>query len=294
MKHIQSWSEFFSALGIVCSEVSSNKNALCLDNIPGAPIFVCVSKAEDLQKLHTKARTKSDEMGRLMVLGLPLNHPGTIARLPGDIILPSVKVYAGHVGSTFSLSGHRIENSFLVALKKEVTKVIENGSKVKTPLCDWLLKLADSSWPYGKPSSKQQLDSLLALVAKNPAVIGHIRSRQLSYGRGCGDGLLLASDDVVLQTNQLNQRIHANDFRFISLENEVANTQSSRHRIQAVVSNAYLSVMAKAYPTTAVEIGAGACIGASVIGQLPVAEDKPVAKQQVSTSPSTEKIKVVA
>ena len=61
--------------------------------------------------------------------------------------MPKVRVYAGHSGSTFSMSGHKIESDLLTSLKKEVSTVIAKGTKEKTPLVDWLLTLAGQAGP---------------------------------------------------------------------------------------------------------------------------------------------------
>ena len=268
MKALKHWKEYFNNLGIAAQSVDSNANALSLTGLAGAPVFRAVETRAELDALHTSARSKSDDIGRLLILGLPFSNPGSVATFPGDLVVPRCRVYAGHVATTFSLTGHRIENAFSKAVKLEVSKVIEDGPKTKTPLCDWLLNVVGSSWPYGKPSSKEQLDSLIALAAKDPTTIGHVRARQLSFGRGCADALLLPTASVTLPNNDLNQRVNQADYRLISLEEELAQISPARHRIYSVMSNAFLSALAAHDPAAAQELGCNSLVGASALGQF--------------------------
>ncbi len=113
MKALKQWAEFFTSLGVSCTPVPDNDKAITLNNLAGAPLFRAVKNYSELADLHTKARQKSAQMERLLILGLPFHHPGATVRLPGDITLPTCRVYGGHAGSAFSLSGHRIECPFL-------------------------------------------------------------------------------------------------------------------------------------------------------------------------------------
>ncbi len=265
MKH---WRSYFSNLGITATSVESNPNALSLTGLAGAPVFRAVETRAELDALHTSARSKSNDIGQLLILGLPFTNPGSVATMPGDIVMPRCRVYAGHVATTFSLTGHRVENAFSKAVKLEVSRIIAEGPKTKTPLCDWLLSVVGSSWPYGKPSSKEQLDSLIALAAKDPNTIGHIRARQLSFGRGCADALLLPTKSVTLPNNDLNQQVKQADYRFISLEEEMAQISPARHRIYSVMSHAFLSALAEHDPASAQELGCNSLVGSSALGQF--------------------------
>lgn len=268
MRTLEHWLAYFNSLGLVTSKLACNGNAVTIDNLPGAPVFRAVQNRAELDALHTKARSISAEMKKLLILGLPFDNPASIAHIGGDLPLPICRVYGGHISSSFPLHGHHVENQFSLGLKKEVSAIIEHGTKVKTPLCSWLLQMASDSWPYGLPSSKEQLDSLLGLVARNPERIGHVRSRQLSYGRGCADGLLLPIDSVVLPTNSLSFVINANDYRFISLEKETKESSTARHRVYALHSNAFLNVLAEVNPRFAQELGCNSTVGGSTLGQF--------------------------
>ena len=293
MTALEHWKSFFNAVGITASAVESNAGLLSLDGLAGAPVFRAVETRAELDSLHTKAREKSHQLKRLLILGMPFDNPGSIACMPGDLVLPRCRVYAGHIASSFSLSGHKIENAFSQALKLEVTAVIENGPKTKTPICDWLLNIAGPSWVYGTPSSKEQLDSLIAIAAKDPAVVGHVRSRQLSFGRGCSDALLLPTADVALNTNHVSQQINQADFRFISMEHELPKTNPARHRIYTVISNAFLNAAATHVPSFAQELGCGSFVGSSSLGQFPkVAKATESKKQSRSKSKQTQDLKL--
>jgi len=268
MKTLEHWTNYLNSLGLATSAIACNGNAVSIDNLPGAPVFRAVQNRAELDALHTKARDISASMKRLLILGLPFDNPATLTNLIGDLPIPMCRVYGGHIASSFSLSGHQIENQFSIGLKKEVTAIIERGPKIKTPLCDWLVALAADSWPYGLPSSKEQLDSLLALVARDVERIGHVRSRQLSYGRGCADALLLPTTTVVLPSNSLEFQIHSNDYRFISLEKELNEVTSARHRVYALHSNAFLNVLAEVNPRYAQELGCNTTIGGSTLGNF--------------------------
>jgi len=266
MKGIQQWQKLFSAYGIAYEKISSNENAITLTGLAGAPVFRAVDTYKELESLHTKARSKADQMERLLVLGLPLDNVGSVATLPGDLKLPTCRVYGGNAASTFSLSGHRIVNDLLTSLKKETMDVISNGTKVKAPLLNWLIKLAGKQWPYGLPSSLSQLDGLLGLVARDTSLIGHVRARQLSFGRGCSNAVLLPTPNVVLNNNGLNQTVAAADFRFFDLTNELNHKEASRHRIYAQYCNRYLNVLQEIDSGFAESIGAGIALGSSVLG----------------------------
>lgn len=287
MKALEHWKSFFSELNIAALPVESNAGLLSLNGLAGVPVFKAVESRAELDSLHTKAREKSHNLGRLLILGLPFDNPGSIACLPGDMVVPRCRVYAGHIATSFSLSGHKVENSFSTAIKLEVSRVIEQGPKTKTPLCDWLLGIAGPSWVYGTPSSKEQLDSLIAIAAKDPTVVGHMRARQLSFGRGCSDALLLPTDNVELSSNKLKQSINQADFRFISMEHELPNSKPVRHRVYSVISNAFLNAVAQHVPNVAQELGCGSYVGASAIGSFP----KVTANQEttpMNTSAATE------
>lgn len=269
MKQLNEWTHLFTRMGLTFEAVKSNPSAVTLTNVPGAPVFKVVASCAELNNLHSKAREKSQEMGRILVVALPLNHVQTVAAMPGSLYLPKVRVYGGHAGSTFSLSGHKIESTLLTSLKKEVSSVIANGTKVKTPLISWLLKLAGTSWPYGVPSSVQQLDSLLQLVSRDVQRIGHARVRELSFGRGCGESLLLPMEGVVLSNNGFNNAVTPADFRFISMAIEHSNHSSARQRIHAQYSDAYLSTVAEFDEDFAESLGCNALIGTSQVGSKP-------------------------
>ena len=288
MKALEQWKHLFDAYGITYEKIESNSNAVTLTGMAGAPVFRAVETQAQLSELHTKARQKSEEMGRLLVLGLPLTHRASSISLPGGISLPTCRAYGGNSGSTFSLSGHKIEPDFLVQLKKEVLAVMSNGTKVKTPLLDWLQKLAGNSWPYGTPAGLTQLDSLLGLIARDTKLIGHVRTRQLSFGRGCGDAMILPIESVVLKNNNLNQAIASADLRFIGLESEMGFERAARQRIHAQFTDKYLTVMNEIDPKISIELGCEQQLGASVLGKLKVTADavKPKTKQKVAVNPS--------
>ena len=267
MNALHDWKIYFNSLGITCQEIPSNPSAVQLTNIAGSPIFRGVETIEELDDLHTKARQKSSEMRRLLVLGLPFKHPQSLARLPGNILLPVCRVYGGHVGDTFSTSGHLIESEFLKNIKQEVLGVINNGTGFKTPLCDWVMKLLGSSWRYGTPSSLQQLDSMLGLLSSDIKSIGHVRARQLSFGRGSGEALMLPLSTVVLPHNGLDQNIEASDMRFISLEAEMKQSSAARSRLHPVYSDKYLTATSGIDIQYSRKVGCGAQMGASVLGQ---------------------------
>ena len=271
MKGIEQWQKLFSAYGISYEKISSNDNAVTLTGLAGAPVFRAVNTYQEFEDLHTKARQKADQMGRLLVLGLPLDSVGSIATLPGDMRLPTCRVYGGNAASTFSLSGHKIVNDLLVSLKKETMSVISNGTKVKAPLLNWLIKLAGKQWPYGLPSSLSQLDGLLGLVARDTSLIGHVRARQLSFGRGCPSAVLLPTPNVVLNNNGLNQSVAPADFRFFDLTHEYQIKESSRQRVYAQYCDRYLNVLQEINPIFAQSIGAGCALGSSVLGSNKVA-----------------------
>ena len=268
MTAIDQWKRYLDFLGITWTALESNNKAVQLTGIAGAPIIRGVKDRQELNELHTSARQKSSEMQRLLLLALPLDNISSQIVLPGDIVLPKTRVYAGHISDTFSLSGHLIQSKFLTAIKKEVSRVISEGTKESTPLCDWALKMLGRSWVYGKPSSNSQLDSLLGLLAKDPAIIGHVRSRQLSYGRGAGDAVLLPIKGVKLPTNKLDQKIEQCDYRLISLEHEMGQYDSSRARVHAVLSHQYLSALSVDDKHLATELGCQSDVGYSRIGKI--------------------------
>lgn len=267
MAAIDDWKSYFDLVGIGHWPVDSNPNAVQLINLAGTPIFRGVDSTIELNELHTKARQKSSEMKRLLVLGLPFSNPQTITTLPGNIVLPRCRVYGGHIGDTFSTTGHLIESEFLRNIKKEVLMVMSHGTKVKTPLCSWAIKLLKTNWVYGTPSSLAQLDTLLGLLITEVNSIGHVRSRQLSFGRGCGDAMLLPRPGLVLPNNSLDQVIESQDFRFIGLEAEIKHYNSARTRIHPTMSDKYLQVLSK---QEAIDAGAHTSIGASVLGKRKV------------------------
>ena len=266
MKTLDHWTTYFNSIGLATSTLACNGNAVTIDNLLGAPVFRAVQNRAELDALHTKARGLSTEMKKVLILGLPFDNPASITHLGGDLPLPICRVYGGHTSASFNLHGHQIENDFSIGLKKEVTAIIERGAKVKTPLCDWLLLMASDSWPYGLPSSKEQLDSLLALVARNAERIGHVRSRQLSYGRGCADAVLLPFTSVQLPSHSLDFKINANDYRLISLEKEAKECTTARHRVYALHANKFLNVLAQVNPRFAQELGCGSTVGGSTLG----------------------------
>ena len=279
MKQLNEWTQLFEAMGLTFEPIKSNKSACTLTNIAGAPVFKLVNSYAELSELHSKARAKSHEMNRLLVVAMPLNNIQSVASVPGSLVLPKVRVYGGHAGSTFSLSGHKIQSTLLTSLKKEVSNVISNGTKVKTPLINWLLKLAGNSWPYGVPSSVEQLDSLLQLVSRDVSKIGHARVRELSFGRGCGEALLLPMDGVLLPNNGFNNTVAAADFRFISLAEEMNNQTSARQRIHAQLSHQFVSSVAEVDQEFAENLGCDAFLGTSTIGHA--STEAPVATKSI-------------
>ena len=292
MEALKGWTSYFDALNISWEAIDSNPNAISITGIVGAPLFRTVETVAALNDLHSKARKKSAEVGRLIAVALPIDHPLSVASFPGEVLIPKCRVYAGHSGSTFSLSGHLVQSEFLTTLKKEVTAIISNGTKVKTPLFDWLLKLAGTSWVYGKPSSLSQLDSLIALVVRDPSRVGHVRTRQFSFGRGCSDAMLLPVPGVVLKNNRLDQRIDRSDFRFIGLETEIRQTESARQRIHAQFSHTFLTTLAAVNPDVAEELNSGSDIGASRLGPPINKELKQEIIADVATKASIEKAMV--
>ncbi len=281
MKQLNLWTHLLGEMGLTFEPIKSNQSACTLTNVAGAPVFKVVTSYAELNEIHSKARTKSHEMGRLLVVAMPLNHVQSVAAVPGSLVLPKVRVYGGHAGSTYSLSGHKIQSTLLTSLKKEVSNVIANGTKVKTPLVNWLLKLAGSSWPYGVPSSVEQLDSLLQLVCRDVSKIGHARVRELSFGRGCGEALLLPMDGVVLPNNGFSNGISAADFRFISLAEEMSNQSSARQRIHAQLSHQFVSTLAQFDETFAEALGCNAFLGTSKVGVTPA--EVPAGTKQMKT-----------
>ena len=265
---LERWTQWFNAIGVAWKTVESNQKALSLVGLTGSPLFRVVDSLSEANELHAKARQKSEEMQRLLVIALPFEHPFAMATLPGEIVMPKFRVYSGHIASKFNLAGHKTESVFLTEVKKEVLNVMSNGIKAKTPLCDWLVKLAGSSWCFGTPASLPQLDSLLGLICRDTALLGHVRTRQLSFGRGCCDALLLPIDGVVLKNNSVNQRVEASDLRFIGLENEMAMRSPARDRIHAMFSDKYLTVLNDS------EMGTAAQIGPSRLGTLKVSAEK--------------------
>jgi len=275
---LKEWTQWFDAIGVSWKAVDSNPRAISLVGMPGAPLFRVVESLKEANELHAKARQKSEEMQRLLVVALPLQHPLTLATLPGDIVLPKARVYAGHAGSTFNLSGHHVECAFLTEVKKEVLNVMANGVSAKTPICDWLVKLAGTSWVYGTPSSLAQIDSLLGLICRDTSLLGHVRSRQLSFGRGCADALLLPVDGVVLKNHRLDQKVEQGDLRFIGLEVEISQRSAARDRIYSMFADKFLAIVDDA------ELGTAAQIGPSRLG----------ATKQTAPAVSTQKMAVKA
>lgn len=280
---LQHWTDYFDSLGLPYEAIESNTSAVSLPAIAGAPVLRVVKNQQELSELHQVAKEKSEAMGRILMLALPFTNPGCIATLPGEMVMPKVRAYAGQIASTFSLSGHRIESSLLVELKKETQRIIAKGTKEKTPLLDWLLQLAGGSWVYGKPSSLSQLDSLLGLVCRDPNLIGHVRTRQLSFGRGCSDALLLPINTVELRSHRLEQKVSPADWRLISLEQELTTTAKGRDRVHAMVSNCFLTTVNKHNPKYAVAYGAGQILGGSVLGKAPAVAE-PVASTEAVTN----------
>lgn len=268
MNVTQQWKVIFHQFGINCQEIPGNNAALQLTNLAGCPVFRGVTSVAELNDLHTKAREKSSQMGRLLILGLPIDHSQSLLTLPGNIVLPKLRAYAGHAADTFSLSGHRIEPKFLQSVKQETLNVIKSGTSVKTPLCDWALKLLGGIWHYGKPSSLVQLDSMLALLASEVGRLGHVRARQLSFGRGCADATLLPVEGIKLKNNKLDQEIEVSDYRFVGLENELGQMDAVRNRIYPLISDKFLTAVSKIDPGYARELGCATNLGASVIGTL--------------------------
>ena len=265
MTALQDWILYFNSLGVNCQAIPSNSSAVQLINVAGCPIFRVVESVPELDALHTKARQKSSEMGRLLAIALPLDHPQTLTSIPGSIHLPKVRIYGGHIGDTFSTSGHLIENEFLKAIKREVLAVISNGTRIKTPLCNWVQNLLGKNWKYGTPSSLPQLDTMLGLVASDAAIIGHIRARQLSFGRGCADALFLCGQDVVMPTNALDQKIDAGDFRFVSFETELSKTNAARERLRPIFAHRFYQAVERINPVYAQQLGYESPIGVSTI-----------------------------
>lgn len=270
MNVTQQWKVLFHEFGIKCQETPGNPNAIQLSNMAGCPIFRGVTSVSELNDLHTKARERSSHMNRLLILGLPLTHSQSVLTLPGNILLPKVRAYGGHNADTFSLSGHRIEPLFLKKIKAETIAVIKNGTDVKSPLCDWVLKLLGTNWHYGKPSSLAELDSMLALLISEPNAIGHVRARQLSFGRGCADATLLPVEGIKLKNNSLDQKIAIGDFRFIGLESELEQLDAVRNRIYPLISDKFLTALGKIDSQFAKDMGCGVNVGASIIGRLEV------------------------
>ena len=75
MTALQDWKCYFDRIGVAWQSIPSNSHAIQLTNIAGSPLFRGVNSTVELNELHTKARTKSTDMGRLLVLGLPFDHP---------------------------------------------------------------------------------------------------------------------------------------------------------------------------------------------------------------------------
>jgi hypothetical protein len=145
---------------------------------------------------------------------------------------------------------------------------MSNGTRTKTPLCDWVQKLLGQSWQYGTPSSLPQLDSMLGLLTTDVKSIGHVRSRQLSFGRGSGEALFLPIPTVVLPNNQLDQRVEPADMRFISLEAEMDKYDAARARIHPVFADKFLTMTSTIDSGYSRNIGCNAQLGASVIGHV--------------------------
>ena len=270
MSSINNWKIYFESIGLTTHEIPGRDDSIQLTNLAGAPIFIAVKSKKELDDLHTKARAKSAEMRRLLLVGLPLNHPLTILTLPGDIVLPKFRVYAGHAADTFSINGHQIEPKLLKGIKKEVLHVIERGvSNSKTPLCSWIMKLLGKNWKYGTPSSLVQMDSMLALISQDVELLGHVRSRQLSFGRGCSDGIVLPTADYVMKNNSLDLRIPACDLKLFSMEQELENYSPARNRLYPLYSHLFLTALASINESKAKEIGCASLVGKSSIGKLP-------------------------
>ena len=268
MASLNQWASFFTANGFTCQEIPGNSSAMQLTNVAGSPIFRCAKDAKELESLHTKARSKSSEINRILIIALPIDHAKSSIAMPGDILLPRFRVYAGNIGDTFSLSGHGIESEFLQNIKKETLEIMSSGNGVKTPLCDWVIKVLGTCWHYGKPSSLAELDSMLGLMANEVGRIGHIRSRQLSFGRGCSEATFLPIVGTNLKNNDLNQQINKADFRLISLEQEMGNYSPARQRIYPIITHRFLSVMSAANRKQAKEMGCEASIGTSTLGKV--------------------------
>ena len=269
MDGLVTWKKLLKQLGVATQAIPGRSDMLQLTNVAGCPVFRVVSNLEELQELHTRARTKSSEMERLLVLALPLNHPNALMTLPGEIHLPKVRVYGGHIADTFSLHGHLIESTFLKAIKKEVLAVMNNGKSAKTPLCDWVQSLLGSAWKYGTPSTLVQLDSMLGLITNDTIRLGHVRARQLTFGRGCADATILPIAGTTLRNNSINQSVMVPDIRFVSLEQEMTMTDTARMRVHPVFCNAFLSVLSEDDPDYARKLGAGLGVGASTLGTAP-------------------------
>lgn len=265
---IQHWTNYFDAINLPWEALETNKNAVTLPALAGAPVFRVCANQEELAKMHQIAKDKSAEMGRILILGLPFTAPNTTVTLPGEIVIPKVRAYGGRIADTFSLSGHKIENTLLTALKQETLLVISEGTKTKTPLLNWLLQLAGGSWVYGKPSSLAQLDSLLGLVCRDPNLIGHVRTRQLSFGRGCSDAMLLPVETVELKSHRLDAKVAHADWRLLSLESELGCKAKGRDRVLSYVSDRFLTTVYKHAPSHAQCLGAGQVLGGSVLGKL--------------------------
>ncbi len=262
------WANFFSSIGVNYLPIPGNEKALQLTNVAGCPVFRSVANTSELNDLHMKARAKSSEMKKLLVLGMPVKHPSILASMPGDLFLPKFRVYGGHTADTFSLHGHQIEPKFLKSIKAEVLAVMKGGTRAKTPLCDWIQGLLGTNWHYGTPSSLAQLDSMLGLISRDVSRIGHVRARQLSFGRGCADALLVPENGIKLKTNGLTQAVLPSDLRFISLEHENSMYDPSRARIYPVFSHKFLSGVAQLDKEYAKDLGAGQNVGSSAVGSL--------------------------
>ena len=272
MDAINNWKVYFEMIGLACHEIPGRSDSIQLTDLAGSPIFVVVQNKKAQDDLHTKARAKSSQIRRPLIVALPIDHPSSMMTLPGDIILPKVRIYAGHAADTFTLSGHQIEPKFLKEIKKEVLQVIESGvTNANTPLCQWVMKLLGANWKYGTPSSLVQMDSMLALISQDIDRLGHVRCRQLSFGRGTGEGTILPIKDYVMRNNTLNLKIPACDLRLCSLETEIDNYSPARIRLYPVYSNYFLTAVGLANQTHAKEIGCDSAVGKSVLGGLPKA-----------------------
>lgn len=260
------WTTYFGSLGINCQAIPSNPNAVQLTNLPGCPIFRGVDTVDQLNDLHTKARQKSSDLQRLLIVGLPFDHPQTVATFPGSIVLPKARVYAGHIADTFSLSGHLVESEFLRSIKQEVQAVMSGGTRAKTPICDWVQKLLNKNWVYGTPSSLAQLDTMLGLLTTDTTFIGHVRARMLSFGRGCGESVLLPQKDVILKNNSLIQSVDVADLRFISVESEMKDYSSARARIHPVFMDKFLTCASASNEEYSKNLGCASLVGPSSIG----------------------------